>query len=729
MQISITNLLCLKLLLHFSFALRLEISLHDKSGLKTRAKVVCEPTGKNFHSDKEQKIWWAGSKLGINERNMLRQRIPDDTFVPDIQVNSTSRYRCFLMSPKPSIDKDRLKKRIHREITGCIRKDGRSCINILASIPADSGSCKPGYRLDQDSCYACPAGTYGTGESTNCTMCPLDFYVDKEASDSCLPCPEDKKTMAVGADTEELCVYVDTSGRPISTTSTKLMVIGICAALFILVAWIVIGIYLWWWYREKKAKAAGEKSSAEDHIYAEIEDVYETPKKISKDRVYLDLIPSDEGYEKPIKASKDRVYSKIIEDYEVPIKPKSKENLYTEIIPSEHFYETIKDSEEANIYEEIKETTSGSRSRERRPSTSGEKPEGYGIPKFSSRSRESRPSISRLKSEEDHEKPRYHGVVGERRPSTSREVPEDYEIPKFVGIEEERRPSTSREKPEDEYEVQRYNDRDEENTPYTSRERPEDYEIPKYVGRNGERRSSARRKTQEDDTDAPRPTTSESKGHSVEEDRYETHQATSSKDRHESLSKKESSGFTLMWLEEEEEKRLKPKKDDYDQLAKIILKTSKSETDTFGSNGVPDLEKLGYDVKKLSQLIQDLSERADKDKTSKELIDASSRQKMTDRRHLSAFATPAAKEFVPKKVISESQKRPRHEVKDSRPYRLEKGGPPKVKSSKRARKSEGRVRSTQEAKGSSSSSQASRSASNPRGTSESGRSDDNQSVN
>ncbi|GIY30645.1 ephrin_rec_like domain-containing protein [Caerostris extrusa] len=163
---------------------------------------------------------------------------------------------------------------------------------------------------------ACPVGTYGTGESTNCTMCPLDFYIDKEASDSCLPCPEDKKTMAVGADTEELGVYVDASGRPISTTSTKLMVIGICAAMFISVAWIVIGIYLWWWYREKKTKAAGEKTSAEDHIYAEIDD----------DRVYLDLTPSDEGYEIPIKPSKDR---KIIEDYEEPIKAKKQgQSLY-----------------------------------------------------------------------------------------------------------------------------------------------------------------------------------------------------------------------------------------------------------------------------------------------------------------------------------------------------------------------------------------------------------------
>ncbi|GIY30647.1 hypothetical protein CEXT_771351 [Caerostris extrusa] len=102
---------------------------------------------------------------------------------------------------------------------------------------------------------------------------------------------------------------------------------------------------------------------------------------------------------------------------------------------------------------------------------------------------------------------------------------------------------------------------------------------------------------------------------------------------------------------------------------------------------------------------------------------------MTDRRHMSAFATPAGKEFVPRKVISESQKRSRDEVKDSRPYRLEKGGPHKVKTSKRAQKSEGSVKSTQEAKGSSSSTQSSRSISNARGTSESGRSDGNQSVN
>ncbi|GIY30646.1 hypothetical protein CEXT_771341 [Caerostris extrusa] len=215
---------------------------------------------------------------------------------------------------------------------------------------------------------------------------------------------------------------------------------------------------------------------------------------------------------------------------------------------------------EADIYEEIKETTSGRRSRERKPSTSREKPEGYGIPKFSSRSRESRPSVSRLQSEEGYEKSRYIGVAGERRPSTSREVPEDYEIPKFVGIEEERRPSTSSEKAEEEYEIERYNDKDEEKVPYASRERPEDYEIPKFVGRNGERRSSARRGTQEDDTGAPRPT-SESKWHSVKENQFETHQATASKDRHESLSKKKVQASHLCFSKKKKKKKVEtPKK-------------------------------------------------------------------------------------------------------------------------------------------------------------------------
>ncbi|CAL1276191.1 unnamed protein product, partial [Larinioides sclopetarius] len=87
-----------------------------------------------------------------------------------------------------------------------------------------------------------------------CNLCPIDFYNNKEAADSCNPCPEAKKTLAEGADTADLCVYLDTSGRPVSTLSTKLLVIGICAAIFIVAAWILIGLYLYWWYMGKTFK-------------------------------------------------------------------------------------------------------------------------------------------------------------------------------------------------------------------------------------------------------------------------------------------------------------------------------------------------------------------------------------------------------------------------------------------------------------------------------------------
>ncbi|GFX95750.1 ephrin_rec_like domain-containing protein [Trichonephila clavipes] len=104
-------------------------------------------------------------------------------------------------------------------------------------VPAQFGSCSPGYRIDQDKCYPCPSGSYTSGQDSSCSLCPRDFYINRKAADSCFPCPDGKKTMIEGADSEDLCVYIDTSGRPLETPSTKLLVLGICAAIFILTAW------------------------------------------------------------------------------------------------------------------------------------------------------------------------------------------------------------------------------------------------------------------------------------------------------------------------------------------------------------------------------------------------------------------------------------------------------------------------------------------------------------
>ncbi|GFR26489.1 ephrin_rec_like domain-containing protein [Trichonephila clavata] len=194
MHSPISVLLCLMLFLHISSELRLEVSLNDYSGSRTKIKLVCEPSKSALEYAKEHKILWKGSKFGMRERNKLRERLPGSIFVPEINVNSPEHYHCFLLSPK-STDEDYngSKKRFEREAEDF--------------VPAQFGSCSPGYRIDQDKCYPCPPGSYTSGQDSSCSLCPKDFYIEKKAADSCFPCPDGKKTIIEGADSEDLCVY------------------------------------------------------------------------------------------------------------------------------------------------------------------------------------------------------------------------------------------------------------------------------------------------------------------------------------------------------------------------------------------------------------------------------------------------------------------------------------------------------------------------------------------
>ncbi|XP_035228777.1 uncharacterized protein LOC118200893 isoform X4 [Stegodyphus dumicola] len=67
----------------------------------------------------------------------------------------------------------------------------------------------------------------------------------KEAADSCWPCPEGRKTLAPGADSEELCIYIDKQGRPVSGRDTKWMVIVACIIIFFICLWLIILLLLW----------------------------------------------------------------------------------------------------------------------------------------------------------------------------------------------------------------------------------------------------------------------------------------------------------------------------------------------------------------------------------------------------------------------------------------------------------------------------------------------------
>ncbi|GFT97757.1 ephrin_rec_like domain-containing protein [Nephila pilipes] len=480
------------LLIHISSELRLELSLNDYNKSRTQIKLVCEPSKATLQNAKEHKILWKGSKFGMRERDKLRERLPGNVYFPDINVNSPQHYHCYLMSPKSyNEDYNFSKRRSHREVP--------------EFLPAQFGSCFPGYRIEQDRCFPCAPGSFTSGQESSCRLCPKDFYIEIAAADSCWPCPEGKKTITEGADSEDLCVYIDTSGRAVETPSTKLLVIGICAAIFIVTAWILITVYLTWWCKGRGSKVNKmeqgtlARSSAEDHIYAEIQGIDDAtePEHPSEEPIYTEIIASDEGYEKPISPSEGTIYTELDNEYEEP-KRGNKDNIYTEIIPSEHEYETIQDPEDDKVSDQSLDR---------------------------SRSSQSQTFRSGPRTSKDY----YETPIAKQTNDTS-------------------------------------------NTMY-----------PVFL----------------------------------------------TKRSHHFLPKTKSSGFQPL-LPSAENPKEKVGKSEYDELAEIILKTSKNNS---ASNKLPNLEEMGYDVEKLSKLIKDLSTRAKKDEKAINEKNAAKNPNVSDRRH------------------------------------------------------------------------------------------------
>ncbi|CAL1276192.1 unnamed protein product [Larinioides sclopetarius] len=118
------------------------------------------------------------------------------------------------------------------------------------------------------------------------------------------------------------------------------------------------------------------------------------------------------------------------------------------------------------------------------------------------------------------------------------------------------------------------------------------------------------------------------------------------------LPKIESLGFQPL-LSPTEKGRLEVKKSDFHQLAKIILKTSKSEADAWAGNQVPNLEELGYDVSKLSKVIEKLSEKTRLDETSEENLEVPSRSKIAQERRFSENVSKLPKSIVIRNVLGE----------------------------------------------------------------------------
>ncbi|CAL1276190.1 unnamed protein product, partial [Larinioides sclopetarius] len=129
------------------------------------------------------------------------------------------------------------------------------------TVQTENGNCPPGYRIDQDRCYPCSPGSFTSGQETECFLCPRNFYMSKEAADSCWPCPEGTGTRNEGATSEDACQdfsYSDLKGG--AGHDYKWYIIGILMIIFIIISWMIIAYLLIRYYCFERGKVI----SAED---------------------------------------------------------------------------------------------------------------------------------------------------------------------------------------------------------------------------------------------------------------------------------------------------------------------------------------------------------------------------------------------------------------------------------------------------------------------------------
>ncbi|GFR26492.1 uncharacterized protein TNCT_109431 [Trichonephila clavata] len=118
-----------------------------------------------------------------------------------------------------------------------------SIILYLGFIQKEKDNCPPGHRISEDRCYPCPPGSYSSGQEAQCHLCPKNFYIDKEAADSCWPCPEEKKTLRLGADSVNFCV--DSIGKSVSGGGFNVwFCTGVVLFLFLIISWIIIAFFV-----------------------------------------------------------------------------------------------------------------------------------------------------------------------------------------------------------------------------------------------------------------------------------------------------------------------------------------------------------------------------------------------------------------------------------------------------------------------------------------------------
>ncbi|KAF8767614.1 hypothetical protein HNY73_020541 [Argiope bruennichi] len=147
--------------LHRSCTLRVEIDVSSPEG--KQVKLICLP---NKLNGAKNNALWEGVKLGIHDLHKLASR---KLAVPNIRVNS-NRLRCHLKNSE------------------------------------NSNSASKKFRVEREIADPCFPGSFTSGQETECILCPRNFYISKEAADSCWPCPEGTGTTKEGASSVDSCV-------------------------------------------------------------------------------------------------------------------------------------------------------------------------------------------------------------------------------------------------------------------------------------------------------------------------------------------------------------------------------------------------------------------------------------------------------------------------------------------------------------------------------------------
>ncbi|XP_042906449.2 uncharacterized protein [Parasteatoda tepidariorum] len=219
----------------------LQIELKIPNSDSKNMKIICLFPSKKSSLKRKLNVRRDNLSLNFFRRNKRAYTKPKAVSLPN-SVDSNQGFKCY--TPSDYESKRVIKKRQASELSF-----------QPASVEAVNGVCQPGHRIDQDRCYPCFPGSYTSGQETECFLCPKDFYMDKEAADSCWPCPEGKKTLAEGANSLDLCIHPDGSNNK------GWILAAILLLLVLALSWIVvIGLIVYIIRLRKKRSLIKEKS-------------------------------------------------------------------------------------------------------------------------------------------------------------------------------------------------------------------------------------------------------------------------------------------------------------------------------------------------------------------------------------------------------------------------------------------------------------------------------------